>query len=326
MRFASFYFFRFKFSLIKDPREIFLKNISLKKSIIDFNPSIVLLFGGEVNIKETYPTSIRGMLLDYCVGNNESLYNTFKLVEHYKNWLHDGHYCNLLTFEEDLSQLASLVVIILESYGAVAELGAFIVNEKIKNKLVIVLTDKHAEAKSFITLGLLSHLNEEVILAYDWDYKDIKETAKNELPILSKDIEKIIKNRKIEHVNINNSGHIAYIIHELIILFKALTSKEIYDFLKQLKLNIEIKTVKKCLYLLYLLDLTKSRRKGNRQFFIAKCDISRVAFSYSKYNKSFRNDESEFKLSLIRYYAETEKEQIRYKIISEEYKKTENDI
>ena len=310
--------------MLVDPRKPFLQNISLRKSIINFDPPIILLFGGEVNIKNAESTSVREKFVEYCCDCKNPLEDSIKLAEHYKDWYESEHYDNLLVFEEELSQLASLVVIILESPGAIAELGAFCVNDKIKNKLVIVLTEEHEEAKSFITLGLLKLLESESVLAYDWDYDDISSTVKSELPVLAEDIEGLIKTQDVEDIDISNIGHLSYVIHELIIQFRAITSQEIVEYLKVLGVTgLSTKYIKKCLYLLTLFDLIKSRKKGNREFFIANCFRHRVAFSGHKSN--YRIDEAELNMSVTRYYAQTEKEDIRYKIISEEHKKNQKE-
>jgi hypothetical protein len=303
-----------------DPRKEFLKKISLSKSFINYEPSIILLFGGEINIKITESLSIREMLFEYCNLHNKLLKKSIKLVEHYKDWYENAHYDNLLTFEEDLIQLASLTVIILESAGAIAELGAFCINEKINQNLVIALSEKHFKEKSFITLGPLKQLEkhaEHAAWIYEWDYSDIENTAKTELPILAKDIEEYVKNQKAKSFDRENIGHLAYLVHELLVQFKALTCKEIISFLNTLDINRNRKEVKKLLYLLELLELIKKRNKGHREYFIAKCKISRVLFSGE--NPTDRFDDAEIKMSVMRYYIDTENDKIRVKIIAQEY-------
>ena len=306
-----------------DPREDFLVNIALSKSYIHYEPSLVLLFGGEINIKDPEPTSIREMLVEYCADEGNGLNNSIRLAEHYKDWYENQHYDNLLKFEEDLSQLATLVVIILESAGTIAELGAFCVNKKIKNNLVIAMSEKHFNKKSFITLGPLKQLDEDAILAYSWKRKKLKSTVPDELPILVQDIEEIIKKKKTQTIDLKNIGHLSYLAHELIIQFKALTSREIKYYFSCLEIETSDKEIKKILYLLGLLELVKSRKKGNKLFFLAKCKSSRIAFS--GHDPKYRIDEAELHMSVMRYYANTDKEDIRHKIIFQEYKLKEEE-
>lgn len=76
--------------------------------------------------------TVRALLYDHLSVKHSQLFSSLVLVEEFKDWLHDSIYPDLLTFESDLAETASLVVISLESPGALAELGSFSVNEKIK--------------------------------------------------------------------------------------------------------------------------------------------------------------------------------------------------
>jgi len=302
---------------LEDPRKKFLENISLSKSIVDYTPSIILLFGGEINIKDAKSCSVREMLVEYCHENDALAENSIKLAEHYKDWFEASHYSDLLSFEEELSQLASVTVIILESPGAIAELGAFCVNDKISKNLVIVLSEVHHQSKSFITLGPLQKVDTKSVLVYDWDYENISSTVSSELPILAEDINNHLKKNQIHHFDAHNVGHISFLIHELLIQFKALTSQELAGYLSILGLTVKGDKVKRLLYLLTLFELVKIRNKGNREFYYAKCTESRMAFSGHKAES--RIDYSELNLSLMRYYSTSKKEDVRFKIISQEY-------
>jgi len=306
-----------------DPRKPFLESISLSKSIVDYTPSIILLFGGEINIKDTKSCSVREMLVEYCYKNDTLSESSIKLAEHYKDWFEESHYSDLLSFEEELSQLASVTVIILESPGAIAELGAFCVNEKISKNLVIVLSEDHHESKSFITLGPLRKIDTESVLVYDWDYKNISNTALSELPHLAEDINSHLTKNQIQQFDDNNIGHMSFLIHELLIQFKALTSLELVGYLSILGVSIKRDKVKRLVYLLTLFDLVKIRKKGNREFYYAKCIESRVAFS--GHRAESRIDYLELNLSLMRYYSTEKKEDVRFKIISQEYKAAEDE-
>ncbi len=302
-----------------DPRKNFLKKISLSKSIIDYRPSIILLFGGEINIKDSKSCSVREMLVEYCHGSQASLTeSSIKLAEHYKDWFEASHYSDLLSFEEELSQLASVTVIILESPGAIAELGAFCVNEKINKNLVIVLSEDHHQSKSFITLGPLRKINDDSVLVYDWDYENISSTVSSELPLLAEDLNNHLTKNQTQQFDANNIGHMSFLIHELLIQFKALTSLELVDYMSVLGVSIKGNKIKRLVYLLTLFDLVKIRKKGNREFYYAKCIESRVAFSGHK--PESRIDYSELNMSLMQYYSTTKKEDVRFKIISQEYK------
>lgn len=60
---------------------------------------------------------------------------------------------DLLTLENELADSVDAVVLIPESYGAVAELGAFANHEKLREKLICVQETKYRKTKSFINYG-----------------------------------------------------------------------------------------------------------------------------------------------------------------------------
>lgn len=60
---------------------------------------------------------------------------------------------NALLMEEQLAQLADVVVIIVESPGTMAELGAFSVGDALRKKLLVLMKDRYKNSNSFINTG-----------------------------------------------------------------------------------------------------------------------------------------------------------------------------
>ena len=82
---------------------------------------------------------------------------------------------DLLTLENILADSVDAIVLVIESYGAVAELGAFASNPLLRRKLVCVVDGRHKKAKSFINYGPLRLLKDtgegEIIYG---DYSNVK--------------------------------------------------------------------------------------------------------------------------------------------------------
>lgn len=68
---------------------------------------------------------------------------------------------DVLTLENLLAKSASTVVILVQSPGTFAELGAFSNHPQLKNKLVIVIDPRYQKSPSFITTGLVRHLQKK---------------------------------------------------------------------------------------------------------------------------------------------------------------------
>jgi len=71
-----------------------------------------------------------------------------------------GHF-DLLSLENLLAKSVHSVVIILESPGAIAELGAFSNQKGLCDRLVVVVDEKYRKAKTFIMLGPVRYLNKK---------------------------------------------------------------------------------------------------------------------------------------------------------------------
>lgn len=65
---------------------------------------------------------------------------------------------DLLELENMLADSVDAVVILLESPGAIAELGAFANHSKLCKKLIVIIDHRHKGTKSFIMLGPIKYL------------------------------------------------------------------------------------------------------------------------------------------------------------------------
>ena len=67
----------------------------------------------------------------------------------------------MLTIENQLADYSDCVLIINESAGTLAELGAFAGNDKIVGKLLVVNSYQYLDEESFINMGPLSKINKK---------------------------------------------------------------------------------------------------------------------------------------------------------------------
>ncbi len=98
---------------------------------------------------------------------------------------------DLLTLENILADSVDAIVLVLESVGAIAELGSFVSNDKLRKKLICIVDKQHKADKSFINYGPLSLLRErrEGAVVYI-NYKEIT----SEVGHIQREISKIVKN------------------------------------------------------------------------------------------------------------------------------------
>jgi hypothetical protein len=82
----------------------------------------------------------------------------------------EGHKGNILDIENDISNFADVVLIILESESAFTELGAFS-HEKLRSKLIIINDKKYEKTNSFVNLGPIKAIEEANGKKYIISYK-----------------------------------------------------------------------------------------------------------------------------------------------------------
>ncbi len=144
---------------------------------------------------------------------------------------------DLLEYENLLADNSQAVCIICESMGSAVELGAFIQNETLEQKLTVCINQKYARNKSFIMMGPVKHLqkkNKSAVIIY----KD-KEPEK-----LADDLIKIFHRiqrspskaeaEKDKEPSFNNlSAYIAF-VPIIVYFFKFINRKDLYKTIKEL--------------------------------------------------------------------------------------------
>jgi hypothetical protein len=116
-----------------------------------------------VGAKSTDPTSLRARLRGDL--ETRSYVSRFRVL--YPEELFDdllsgkfGERFDLLRLENLLAEGVDAVVILLESAGSIAELGAFCNHRKLAEKLVVVVQEEHRRDHSFIMLGPVRQVRE----------------------------------------------------------------------------------------------------------------------------------------------------------------------
>lgn len=256
-----------------DPRPSLLSAIDFDACKIELsNTPIVLLCGGPVHIKER-PEDPNPPIasLRHAVTEANTKYEIFR-PEEIESWLSDGVFKNLMSLEKDLASICSLVVIILESAGSLAELGAFSQLPDLSKKIIAIRSNDFMDAPSFINLGILRHLTENEISSvksYPWDIKNPPAIPSEVVDDVILDIQEgLDRLTKSSMLKLDNSSHIVVLICEIIELFSALKETEILEYLNQVGVSISKEELKRKLFLLREFRLVKVELYGDATFFV----------------------------------------------------------
>lgn len=297
-----------------DPRVKFSKLVDLQSSRVLLAPHITFICGGPVDIRVTNNHSIRNMFMNLSATMPDHS-EGFVLAENFKDW--QNGYSNLADFESDIAALSSNIVIILESAGALAELGLFFANEDLRRKMVVVVHNNHHNSESFIKFGLLNPLEElrdEAVLVYKIDPEKVEEITKDEVKDIIADIVSINENlERSSNFHIGNRGHLIFLMFQMIDLFTILTISEIEQFIADVGVTIKKKDVSSGLYILKKFGLIVEEKRSNQTFYFVKNDVSdRVDIKFKRdefENRSSRRyDARAVKLEVLSFYEREKKE------------------
>lgn len=276
-----------------DPRDRFIERVDLAKTRVRAFEGFVFLCGGPQGKDPVPLRSVRHMLYNELTsGRHSDVAARLKLAEEIQDWFRDGTYRDLLTFEEHLAGLSAVIVLVVESPGAVAELGAFSMSDAFLDRLLVLVASVHYEAESFIRLGPIKRIEnfaEDNVLVYDWHERDFSGRAVERYDHLEPHIGEVVEAIKkftapstSERVfKPKESSHVMFLICELCDLFGALSRSEIAKYLDRLSLPLEHEVVARYLFLLEKCDLLRLKAHGHGRYYYAVDWTSRISFGFN---------------------------------------------
>ncbi|AID92940.1 MULTISPECIES: retron St85 family effector protein [Klebsiella] len=276
----------------------------LKNFRVCYDEQIIFLCGAKVAPFNEPQTTMRGMFYEFCKENDSRLFNKLLLAEAFKNFLKDSHYPDLISFEKDIANLSSLIIIFLESSGSIAELGLFCNLDDINKKLLVIVPEhevKDGKKESFIYLGPLSYLREKVneksYIVYPGpvDGKNYNE----HLELILDDVKSLAPSDGKEYkFDVNNSGHLAFLLTHIISLAMPIRLKEIMMCVSELGINATLqKDIERMLFLLETFLHIKVYEYGGTKYYYTKS--SKGSIRLGKNKSGFTVDEVGIKADLL---------------------------
>lgn len=268
---------------MEDPRPKIVASIELLSCRINFQPTIFLC-GGLTDFTDPSIVTLRKALLENSSKFPKEIQDGILIAEYFKDYNADGLFPDLMTFENYLAGVAHSVVIILESAGTIAELGAFSQNPTLQNKLLVVCQDQYFQNGSFIELAILKYLSEkdeDSVAYYEWCTSDSPKPAnipEHTINHVIGDIVKFSRKSRSQKFSAGTPGHVIVFVRELIRLFIAVTRKEIQEYLTNVGIEIEAQELKRILYVLEKFEVIKQQVNGKTYFVPHRADFHSMTF------------------------------------------------
>ena len=274
-----------------------------------YHPPRVFVCGGEYNTGQLVPASMRDRIIQYFdLNDSDQESRTFSkscvMAEDFKDYFKDGAYSDLMEFEDDIAKVSTLIIICLESPGALVELGLLCNNSSLAKRLLVIAPQSEVEAKnSFIYLGPLSSLTDRdpsSVIIYPWPDKEQKEYEHIEL--IAGDIKRKLNNtNKTSKFDIESSAHIAFLIHDIVQISSPIKITEIELALASIDVNINEKTIHRLLFLLEKIKLVKFTTYSNVNYYYTCSDIDR-RIKFGRAKDGSKRDESSIKMAIRRAF------------------------
>jgi len=297
-------------------RDILAKNIDLSTSRLKPYEGFIFLCGGPTNISELKPISIRDAI-HRELGKDRALERRIRVAEDYKDWSHEATYRDLVSFERHLAELSSVIVLVLESAGSIAELGLFSVIDEFKKKILIFVETSFYQNESFIKLGPIDYLekfHDNPAECHRWMEgkgglaRFDSDAAEQLQPELAEAVR--IRATKLTSERLFDSKTWldgALLVCDLLSLCAALTLRELRDLLNELGCVRTESEVKQIVFLLQRVGLIAMEPKGDQRFYVNIVEKQYVTFALR--DKNF--DVMRFRSDILTLYSKTEKKRFR---------------
>lgn len=301
-----------------DPRVCLLAGLDIHACRVEFTDApIVLLCGGLVKNDPEHSEKYRS--LRHAISKSLTNFEVFR-PEEITSWHADGIFRDLMSFERELASICSLVVIILESEGALVELGAFSQLSEMSDKIIAICSSQYANHESFINLGILRFIlqkNKTGVKRYPWEIKNPTSISDEIIEDVTSDInDELSKQPKSQLFKVNQNSHIITMICELVRLFVALKEQEIFEYLGSVGIVTTKEVLKGQLFLLTEFRIIKKQIYSDALFYVRSNETYHKLRIANK-DKSESSDVLRINIQCTEYYqANAEKHRNRIRAIA----------
>lgn len=273
----------------------------------------IFLCGGPSDVRSVEPVSLRDAL-QRELAKNKALNDRVRVAEHYKNWANDSVYSDLVAFESHLAELSSVIVLVLESPGAIAELGLFSVLHEFQEKLLVFIDHEHYQVDSFIRLGPVQYLEKSfsntahchrfLVDGKNFDPSAVKEVQEEMIEAIT---ERIARRGSDQPFDKKRWLHKALLLCDILNIYSALTIREIRDHLRLLDIDLSEVDIRQVLYLLEQVELITMEPSGSQRFYVTLSSQDHLVHSVDRQ----RVDLDRVRMETLAMYKENDKKRFR---------------
>lgn len=287
--------------MLSDALAQFKRSVDPKKTHLRRLPKIILVFGsGPIGIElANRNLSFRNAFLNWASENASPLVEQFQLPEYFPEWNSFHGYQNLVDFEREAAALSGAVLLFSEGSGALAELGAFCMDNILSERLLVVIRQSHHAEDSFLVHGPLrklvgEHSDASVCVIESESPEDFYAEAHLVAAALQA---KVDDNPKKTLISLDRTRDRILLIADLVELFGAITETEMFGLLEFMGLSIDRTTLRRMTGQLKLFELLFEAQKYEQKFLIAPKKLRDSYMDYDSMPGEVKFDRLKFKMT-----------------------------
>lgn len=251
-------------------------------------PSAFIFFcGGAIPENTRSASSLRHYLLENR-GIGRRLKADIVLAEAANQLYRDTTYKDLITFEEDIAKISAMVLVIAESAGSLAELGAFASSETLSRSLTILMQEEYAESESFIRYGPVQRIrndDQERVAFFPWrlngNSKIIKSSASPHVgAIVSFINERLKKVPKTTKYSEDNEFTEFVLLYWVLYLSIAMPLGKLTSYITNIVNGLDDRAVRRKLYCMQLAGWVDKIHYSNLDYYYCRYDIDPLDYSF----------------------------------------------
>jgi hypothetical protein len=252
-------------------------------------PSRFIFFcGGVITPKSKKSPSLRDFLLR-TLATKGSRIDDAKLVcaEEANSLFKESKYKSLIEFESDIAEIAELVLLIGESPGSLAELGAFSMTPILSKNLAIVAQSSYRSQESFIRDGPLRYMEAHYpgsVLWYPWfrfrGGHIVKSSAKPHVQDLVDEVTEILSKRpRYESLSTHN-GHRMLLAYWTTHVLRGAEIKDVQFALQCFGTHLPEETIRNFMFCMRVAGWVGELPYGHRVYFYPKVDVDPLKYAF----------------------------------------------
>jgi hypothetical protein len=202
-------------------------------------------------------------------------------------------YSDLISFEEDIARIATIVLVIAESPGSLAELGAFASNETIRRALRIIIQTSHSIDESFIRYGPVERIKndgansaEGFVGVYPWRTRKTGKVIVSSAKSHHSQIVRFINShldaaQRSEPFPNDLALRRFYVIYWIVYLAMAITTRSLVNLVRSLISTISEQEVLNAIYCMKIAGWIDSEEYSSQKYYFVCWDKDPFLYSFN---------------------------------------------